>query len=421
MIIPENDTKQQKSQPTARQSFFDMVSSFYGDQNQEGVNQVEASNKQPTNITPAPFDVQNNNPMRNTNGTVPGYDKYTGPVVGGGFNYEGRTPTVQEQQATTVAPRTTRKQARTSDEIMADIIGYKMPQITMDESRPEDLKRLARNNAIAKGLGLVADMIGLSQNATINRKQPDNMEAKYTQDLYNYIDQMNRRKDEYNFREYAQKLRNGEMMLQQANRNEAEDNSNYWKQKEMDRSDYWKKTEMERDNFWKKMQYGDKLADNELARNKAAIDAAYKGWTNDERERHNRAMEAASWLRANKTGTSQKEKFTIYNDAGKGIELDANEREKILTLILTDPNLERAKDKAGNEAWDNDIDLLKPSFGQPVSTNSMNLLVQKYWQKSPAVAAYFLNKGKLTGNESNNNTDNTTKTTTTDINKWKRK
>ncbi len=285
-------------------------------------------------------------------------------------------------------------QQRTSQDILKELFSYTPPKPTYDPNREEELRRIKRDSAISKGLNLLTDTIGLKQGANINRKQPDNTEARMLDNIFKYRDDYNRRMDEYNYQNFANKLRTGQIALSQANREE----DRGLQERKFQADQAWKAAEFQNEQLWKQIGQQNKEIDQELDKNKANVDAQYKQWTAEERQRHNLQMEIAAMIRAEKTGSSSsKEKFTIYDNDGKSLELSANEREKLLTLILTDPDI---------EVTNEDIDLLRPKLGESVSTNSINLLVQKYWQRSPSTMEYL---NKRYGQEEN--TDNTEQTT----------
>ena len=240
-------------------------------------------------------------------------------------------------------------------------------------------------------------MVGVKKGANINVRPNDNMEAKYTNDLMNYVDQMNQRQDEYNFREYAQKLRNGELLLNQANKDEDQALAQDRWEKSMANSNYWKQQELLRDDFWKKIAQGNKMADQDLAKKKAIVDAAYKNMTAEERNRHNLALEAISRARAeaakDKAGkTADGKNYKIYSKAGKEISIPQDEKYYLLSLIVNDPgrNYELTK-----QEWD----MFDPTYGEPLSTNSINSLVSKYWESSPMAKEYLVKRGYDTGEE----------------------
>ena len=397
MIIPETEFGTQKQQ---KKSFLDMVQDLYGSNNNNDVSnqqlqQQAADNEQKFwDAQPEP----SNNPIRNANGVVPGFDPgYTGPVAGGGFQYDGRTPPDQEQSAATVIPQRPQKQARTSDQILQQIMGYQMPKPTFDANRPEELRRLSRNNAIAKALGLIGDMVGVKKGANINVRPNDNMEAKYTNDLMNYVDQMNRRQDEYNFREYAQKLRNGELLLNQANKDEDQALAQDRWEKSMANSNYWNQQKLLREDFWNEVGRRNKLNDQELTKKRDIANALYRNMTLEEQHRRNVALEVISQARANaakdKAGkTADTKSYKIYSKAGKEISIPQDEKYYLLSLIVNDPgrNYELTK-----QEWD----MFDPTYGEPLSTNSINSLVSKYWESSPMAKEYLVKRGYDTGEE----------------------
>jgi len=293
--------------------------------------------------------------------------------------FDDFTPTdnLQNNNPVTVSPGT---QKRTSDDIMKEIFSYKPPQPTYDKNRPEELKRLAKTSAIGKGLNVLGDVIGLGTGANVQRRQPDNRELGYLQNLYKYTDDYNRRMDDWNWRDYMSRLRSGEMALSQANREEDRTLRN----KAFEADQAWKALGFKSEQAWKNWQMQNDVEDRKLQREKFDTDKSYKEMTAKERERHNKQMEAASMIRAQKTGASSTSKqFTVYNQTGTPIQLGENEREKIMSLILSDPN---------TKLTDQEMDLLSPSMGEPISTNTMNMLVQKYWEKIPSARDYIYQK-----------------------------
>lgn len=276
-------------------------------------------------------------------------------------------PTIEAQVQTSPTPTYNLNQ----------LLSYEPPKPNIDPNRPEELRKRALHSSIAKGLNLVGDVVALGRGANVNRRQPDNSEANYMNQMYQYIDDSNKRMDNYEWQKYMAKLRAGQLGLNQYNADRSYSSNEAWRKTQAKR---WEKQDANRER-WTDAQIDNMLADNELNIDKAKIDAAYKNMTANERERHNRQMELAALLRAERTGkSSTKEPFKIFDDKGNKIELEGSEREKLLTLILTDPNIQMTED---------DIDLLRPKYGEPVSTNSMNILVQKYWHRSPSTKDYL--------------------------------
>lgn len=301
------------------------------------------------------------------------------------FDYESQRPQdrvvpkkeIQGQDAI-VEPG---KQKRTAQDIVREMMSYRPPKPTYDPQRPEELKRLARTSAIGKGINILGDVIGLGAGANVKRRQPDNRELGYLDNYYRYLDDYRRRMDDWNWKDYMSRLRGEEMALSQAN----QEANRTLKEKQLRSEQAWKMLGFKSEQDWKEHQKQQDIEDRKLDRDKLKADTAYKEMTAKERERHNRQMELASMIRAQKTGrnTSSSKTFTIYDGKGNPVQLGENEREKILSLILSDPNTKLTQ---------TEMDLLSPAMGEPVSTNTMNTLVQKYWEQIPSARDYIYSK-----------------------------
>lgn len=261
-----------------------------------------------------------------------------------------------------------------ADDRMKQLFELRAEKPVYDPQRPEELRRLARQSAIGKALSLIGDNIALAKNANVNRARPDNSEEEYQNKVYDYMDDYQRRLDTWNWRDFTNKLRNIQTAQDQGNWQKSFDQ----RQANADRNFAYNSAKDERDYLTDQDRFNRQM---ELNDEKFKQSAAYQQMTAEERERHNRQMEAASMLRAQRTGSSTKEPFKLFDEEGKAIELEGSEREKVLSMILGDTQLEKK-----------DLDLLGPKMGEPVSTNVINLLVQKYWQKSPAVRNYMQGK-----------------------------
>jgi hypothetical protein len=275
------------------------------------------------------------------------------------FDYESQLPQDRLQQQPATAPEVPKPQPqeRTAEQILKDMFAFTPKRPTYDPARPEEMKRLAKASAIGKGLNVVGDIIGLSAGANVNKRQDDNKEERYLNSMYNYLDDYTRRLDNWNYQDFANKMRLGQMQLQQANRTE----DRAFQQKSFEADQDWKKLGFTTEQAWKEANFG-------LDKQKAETDAEYKQRTLDERERSNRQREAAAFLRAQNTGqTTAAKPYPIYDDKGNTILLEPNEQIKIMGMILDDVQL-----------TDKEMELLSPSMGEPMSTNTMNMLIQKY-------------------------------------------
>jgi hypothetical protein len=296
------------------------------------------------------------------------------------FDYKAILPK-EPDVSVSPEPSSTRK----TDDIIKNIFSSRPPAPTYDKNRPEELQRLAKISAIGKGINLLGDVISLGAGGNVRQRPQDNQELAYLQSMYDYIDKYNQRQDEWNWRDFTAKLKAGELALSQANMEE----ERKLRERMFESQEKWKELGFVSEQAWREFQAEKAQETQDLARDKFEADTAYKEMTAAERERHNEQMELSSMLRAQaqairaqKPSASTKT-YTLYDSKGNPVELDENEREKVMALILEDPLTKLTQDE---------IDLLKPKLGQPFSTNTMNNIVQKYWEKIPSSRDYIYSK-----------------------------
>jgi len=136
---------------------------------------------------------------------------------------------------------------RTPDDILKDIFSYRPPAPIYDKNRPEELKRLAKISAIGKGINLLGDVISLSAGGNVRPRPKDERELGYLQSMYNYIDEYNRRKDEYNWQDYVQKLKTGELALSEASKRKERELREKMQESEFAQREKEKKEDFERE------------------------------------------------------------------------------------------------------------------------------------------------------------------------------
>jgi hypothetical protein len=264
------------------------------------------------------------------------------------------------------------------DDIWNKIYSYRPPAPTYDPNRPEELKRLARASAIGKGLNVLGDVIGLSADAPVHPRPKDEKELGYLQSMYNYVDDYNRRMDEWNWRDYLQKLKTGELALSEAN---LEKERKLQERMFESQEKRWE-LDYDADRAWELYQAGRDIKKEDLEREKFEFDKAYKSMTLEDQRIYRDRIATAAEIRAQKPPASTKT-YKLYDSKGNSVKLDENERGKIMSLILEDPITKLTQDE---------LDLLKPKLGQPFSTHTMNNIVQKYWEKTPSSRDYIYSK-----------------------------
>jgi hypothetical protein len=259
---------------------------------------------------------------------------------------------------------------KTPQEQLAEMMG-EYPTPTYPQASQDRIDRIMKVKALGEGLGALGDIFSLSQGAIVNRRQPDQSIGRYRQMYEQREDDYLRRMDDNNRQRFNNQLQALMFGVQRSDR----ETDVKFREGQADQS---------QKNFDKQFDWTVEKT-KEAAKQEAekqAWNMAYQGMTAAERERHNRQMEAASWLRANKTGSegSQAAKYTLYDSKGKAINLDPHEREAVLTKILDDKNIQMSQDE---------LDLLRPRMGEPISVNAINMLVQKYWERSPDARSYI--------------------------------
>lgn len=301
----------------------------------------------------------------------------------------------QQQEQTIEQPAVQRPKKKTAQEYIDEITNRELPKPYYDSNRPEELKRLARNNALAKGFSLIGDMVNLSKNAKVKKRQPDHMEAKYMNDFFQYLDKYGNAVDAWNAQNTARKDRTNQMQAGQANMDE-QVRMEQGRLEEMQRRSAYDyelgKQKLEYDNLWKQIEQGNKDRDYDLDVAKAKVDERYKNMTLAERQNYHDKMALASMIRAQRTGSGSgggDSGYVIYDNDGNKINLDANERDKVFALILADPNTQLTTEE---------LDLLNPKLGQPVSTNAINNIVQKYALQKQLSSEYLNKKYRNGGN-----------------------
>jgi len=330
------------------------------------------------------------------------------------FDYESQLPQDRfnqaQQQDNTV--QTTQQEApvqrKSKWDIYNDILSYRPPKPNYDPNRPEEMKRLARSSAIGKGLNLVGDMVSLGAGGNVNRRQNDDRELGFLEGIHRYNDDFNRRLDQWNYRDFTDRMRKGELAL---NLREGEERARA-EQQQREQEAAAEAIRLANERKWEEQQ-----AEKEFERKKqlaefegdiegGLVDRRTQGTIKEINARKQAAIEELKQkaeIESSTGGASSDEPdYIIYDNSGKPVPLSEGEREKILTLILTDEQLE------GGDVTGDDLDLLKPRLGQPMSTNSINTLVQKYWQRSPSVQNYLKNRENQNTQTQGSNTEQET-------------
>ena len=231
-----------------------------------------------------------------------------------------------------------------------------------DPNRIEEINRLKKNNSLGEGLKVLGDVFALAKGANVNRRPENTKNDRLTQAAWDYMDKYNALLNDWNYKDYIAKMRGADDKKRQAEQDKKGD-------------DYRANAlKMRADELaWqKKKPYID-------------FDLWKKKWD---------LQNAADLEKAIKAGSKGDKGEYLYDDNGKQIyqiRTDA-ERDKLLSLVLSDPEANR------------ELDALKAEFGENLSSKEIkNYLVAKYWSRSPQVLEY-VSASQGTGQEGTNNT-----------------
>ncbi len=178
------------------------------------------------------YDPNNSSPLRNANKSF-----FTDPKA---YQYEDNTPEDwlgQEKKETTasgsnihvkaspgaLAIARAQEPVRTSRDIINDIFSYDLPKPAYDPNRPEEIKRMMKLNAMGKGLSVLGDILSLSRGGNVVARPKDQTNKQLLSAYYNYLDRAATANDEWNYRDYANRIKKGLMELDQKNKEDKMD------------------------------------------------------------------------------------------------------------------------------------------------------------------------------------------------------
>ena len=276
------------------------------------------------------------------------------------------TPSVQQEQP-----------VRTAKDITRDIFSAQMPQPTYDANRPEEIKRIAKLNAIGEGLKTIGDFVSLGVGANVRRREPDRTTPQLLSQLWQNVDKANAQKDNWNWQNYLAKIRNLNMELGQKNREDDIARQEKYRTEDITHRDAREKIADTRydDNLERVKAWREGGGEFENWKKKVAYQFGLDMQKLDKRMTAELAKYSA---KANFSG----KKFTLYDDQGNAVKvLDPGELEKVTQMVLKDP--------AVSELAKKDISLMKAQFGAGLSKQALQTITAYYWDKSPMVQEYL--------------------------------
>ncbi len=173
-------------------------------------------------------------------------------------------------------------------EILKRIYEKNIPEPKFDQAKADRLQKMGRINTMGRGIGVLGGMLATGLGAPIKKSAPDNTSNALYQSYSDNLDKYKSDQDIHSLRQYSKYLDDAKLGLSEERNNQSVDLQN-------------RRLTAEE----KKAEARDKL-DNL----KWQADYESKGKTAAEVARHNREMEKAALIRANKTGAANKANLT---------------------------------------------------------------------------------------------------------------
>lgn len=280
------------------------------------------------------------------------------------------------------------QQPRTAQDILQSIYSIEAPRPTYDPNRPEEIKRIAKLNAIGEGLKSIGDMVALGKGANVTRREPDRTNPQMLSALWQNVDKANAQQDNWNWQNYLSKIRNANAELGQVNHDNTVARQEKNRAEDISRQETWRDEDQqyrdERNNIV------DSRYDQNFEREKAWREGGgeLNQWKDKTKfqfgldmEKLDKRLSAEMAKYAAKANFNGKN-FILFDDGGQPVKtLAPGELEKITQIILKDPQVSASATK--------DIGLMKAQFGEGLSKQALQTIIAYYWDKSPAVLEYL--------------------------------
>lgn len=294
-----------------------------------------------------------------------------------------KPPQNQAEGTQTITPQqgyvTEQKKAPT--DIVASLFSSP-PAPKYDQARQDRIQQIGKVNALGEGLKVLGDIFSVNRGANVIARQPNQDVRQAYAAWQGYEDMYNSRMDEYNRQLFQQRL-------QQMYRQQDMDWRHYQQEKEDEyrrqQQQNWQQSfDMSNEQFRQNTELkkeDDKRQDERFKQSikqQAIANGVAAGHLANETKRVN-AYEETQKAKALGKVTEDKNMIILSGATiGQSIKVDKRYRDKILALIVNDKLMTT-----------DDLDLMKPRFGQPVTIAQKDYLIAKYWQQSPAVQGWL--------------------------------
>lgn len=241
-------------------------------------------------------------------------------------------PEIQPLQSSVIESKN--QNANSPEELLKRFYAKREPEPTFNQDKSDRLQRMGRLNQAGRGINVIGDALGVALGANVKRRQPDTTSSALYQAYQDNLDKYKAEKDAWTQRDYRKDLQDIQLGLSRA---DLEEQRAFMKQKQAD----WNKAK-EADNKLKWAQWSAKY---DLDKGRA-----------DETARHNKEMEKAAMIRANKTGqksTKGEKPYMIAGIDGEEIEIKEGKFRNLLNEAQSNKEFFNTDFKASISKLDN--------------------------------------------------------------------
>ena len=251
-----------------------------------------------------------------------------------------------------------------------------------DTTTPEYLKKTAKLNALAKGMSAVSDIYSLAKGGNVNPPKEDTKTGAYTDAYFKYIDDYRNELNDWNAKDFGNRMNLGQMSLSEAIRNQSMqredkqigDNRDFQREMQTGNQEY-QSGEKDKDR-----DFSDKRDDKNFAQQKELMRLQYS------LAEAKRGNDLADWIQKESMKVQfdrANNSYILFDNNGtpKASVTDDGDMQRLYSIIMADPKIaEDAK---------NIMKLLKAEMGEGVTMSHMKVLVSKLWDTSPQAQQYL--------------------------------
>lgn len=232
------------------------------------------------------------------------------------FSYKPIDPNLSDNQ---VQYNPNRKP--TPDELMQRLYSKRIPEPTFDQDKADRLQKIANINQAGRGLSVLGGILASGLSAPVRRNAPDTTAPSIYSNYQANLDKYKSEKDANILRNYAKDVEDIKYGMSNAYRDQANELAN------KRQADWMKAKEM----------------DNKLNYAKWSAEWDRNNKRDTEAARHNKVMESAAMIRANKTGTKQDDSDKIINTKYGSVTLSPGKASYLRDEALKNQNMLKAR------------------------------------------------------------------------------